>query len=457
MKGENFELEIGQYESETGFESRYEEIAEKNFKLIRENAHAESGLFSAVDSKIDTPASKENHMSEAWIRDTSWNLISLLETARNIKEVNPENKTINDAWKFIGEDLKKVLVLLNQDRWLGKFKQDVIDNDSFTSLSGEPPEVHMKADGGECHWDQNQPESWGEMLIAFGKAKEDGIVEKYSGDEMEVIKAITEYLVKIKPWKFEGAGMWEGLPGRSPSSRSNAIAIAKGLDAILPLFQNDQFFQKNINETIDQTMNFVREDINTDYTTPSGHKDGADLAMLVSMILPETQRTALPFAKYVNDNGSKLGIGSLPGAIRFIGDDYKAGELGEARWFMADPVLATGYFREAKKEFADGNFEKAKDYEKMANSYLERALNISKRYCHDPELFPELFIQRDPNKVKGQPNVLEMNDGAKTVALEPLERSLIWNSALVMTAGTLSDSVAKLNVETSASRSAKAA
>lgn len=438
---EKFEVEN---DHESYSEGKYEKIARKNFDIITENVDKKSGLFYAVDSKIDTSASKENHMSEAWIRDTSCTLISILETIGNINESNPDNKIAQKMRSFLKEDVRKILSLLNQNRWLNKFQQDIIDNGSFTALSGDPPEVHMKASGEECHWDQNQPESWGELLIAIGNTKERGIIEEYSPSEMTVIKAITEYLIKIKPWKFAGAGMWEGLPGHSPSSRSNAIVIAKGLDAILPLFKNDPFLKKGVDDTIVKTMEFVRADINTDYTTPNGHSDGADLAMLVSMILPETERTALPFAKYVKENGHKLGIGPLPGATRYIGDPYKISELGEARWFMADPILAIGYLKEAKKEFIKGNFLDAKKYEQIANSRIEESLEISGHYGHDPELFPELFVQRDPKKVKGQPNILEMRDETKIVALEPLERSLIWNSALVMNAGSLFDSTAKL-------------
>jgi len=425
-------------------EGKYEKIAEKNFRMIVENADVESGLFSAVDPKFETQASKEDHMSEAWIRDTSWNLISLIETVRSTDGAGSGGERVPAMKEFIREDLKKLLALLNRDRWLARFRQDIIDTGAVTYLSGDAPEVHMKTDGAECQWDQNQPESWGELLIAFGEAEDAGIVEKYSTEEMRVIRAIAEYLVNIKPWKFAGAGMWEGLPAHSPSSRSNALAIAKGLDAILLLFEDDPLLSKKVNDAIDQTMAFVRENINTDYTVPYAHGDGADLAMLVSMVLPETERTALPFIKYIEENGAKLGIGPLPGAIRFIGDPYKRGELGEARWFMANPILAIGYLREAEKEFKHGNLEQARDYQQKADSFLEQALEISRHYGHDPELFPELFIQRDPGNVKGQSNILERNDGRRTVALEPLERSLVWNSALVMSAGALADRVATL-------------
>lgn len=440
---ENFGMEA---RHEHGVEGAHEKIIEKNFRLISESANARSGLFPAVDPGIETPASNEDHMSEAWIRDTSWNLISIIETIKNAGSASSNGETVSAMKEFIAKESRKLLALLNQERWLARFRQDIVDNGNYTSLSGEPPEAHMKTDGAECRWDQNQPESWGELLIAFGKARSEGIVEQYSVDEMTVIRAIAEYLVKIKPWKFAGAGMWEGVPVHSPSSRSNAVAIAKGLDIVLPLFEDDQHFQKEINDTVDRTMAFVREDINTDYTVPDNHRDGADLAMLVGMALPETERTTLPFIKYIEENGTKLGIGSLPGAIRFIGDPYKRGELGEARWFMANPILAIGYLREAEREFMHGNLEQARAYQQTANSFLTQALEISRYYGHDPELFPELFIQRDPENVKDKSNILEKNDGTRTVALEPLERSLLWNSALIMTAVALSDRVATLNV-----------
>ncbi len=438
--------EIQSYESENNSENLREKIIEKNFETISENADKKTGLFSAVNSKIDTPESRENHMKESWIRDTSWSLVLLAETIRNLEETDPQSEINFRMREFLRNDLLKVLHFLNQPRWLDRFNQRITDNGSFTSLSDDAPEVHMKQDGTECSWDQNQPESWGELLVVLGKVKEMGIVSKYSAEEMKIIKAITRYLVNIKPWKFAGAGMWEGLPGHSPSSRSNAIVISKGLDVISVLFQEDQSFQKQIKDTVLQSMKFAKEDINTDYTTPSGHPDGADLAMLVAMVLPDSEKTTLPFMKYVEDNRAKLQIGSLPGAIRYIGDIYKKGEFGEARWFLADPILAIGYFREARNEFKKGNIEKAKNYERLAQSRLDQALQISKQYNHDPDLFPELFIQRDPKKIKGKSNILEKNDGKRIVALEPLERSLVWNTALVMNANAEAMSVAKLNI-----------
>lgn len=441
MHEEGFERKIKPHDPEMIPDWEYERIISDSFQMISKNPDGKTGLFPAVDSDIHTPESNEDDMREAWIRDLSWNLISLMETIGNLRDVSPKNEMASRMTAFLKNDIEKVLHFLNQDRWVDKFNQQIIDNGSFTSLSEDPPEVHMKHGGEECHWDQNQPESWGELLLAIGKAGEIGVVEKYSEDQTKVIKSMAAYLIRIQPWKFSGAGMWEGLPAHSPSSRSNAVAIAKGLDAVRGLFQDDPSFQEKIDNTVSRTMAFVKEDINTDYTTPDGHPGGADLAMLATMILPCSEKTELPFAQYVDENKTQLQIGLLPGAIRYVGDAYKRGEFGEARWFMADPILAIGYFKEAENELRKGDKENARIYNELALSRLNQALSISSHYGYDVGLFPELFIPRDPKNVVGRSDILLRNDGTREVALEPLNRSLIWNCALVMHASALANKI----------------
>lgn len=431
-------------ESEDILENNYERIIQKGFELISTKADERTGLFPAANPDIQTPESKENHMQEAWIRDTSWNIILLIETMDNLERAKSKNQITRSINEFLNNDILKILNLLNQPRWLDKFNQTILDNGSHTALSGEAPEVHLKQDGQECHWDQNQPESWGELLIAIGKAKEKGILVECPSELINVIRIITEYLIRIKPWKFSGAGMWEGLPAYSPASRSSAIAIAKGLEAISIFFKNDPRLIKQIDDTVDKTINFVKEDVNHDYTTPDSHPDGADLAMLAAIILPGSNKTELSFTQYIEDNGQKLQIGPLPGTIRFIGDLYNRGELGEARWFMADPIMAIGYFKEASRAYENGNLEMAEKYKQIAQSRLDQSLRISKHYDRHPQLFPELFIQRDPDNVHDEPNILIMNDGTKTVALQPLERSLLWNTCLVMAASAESVNINKI-------------
>lgn len=405
---------------------------EKCFESLRRLAHEKTGLFPAVDTEIKTVESQEDHMQKAWIRDSAFILILLKQVMETPD--GSQNGSYEKISEFAQLDLKKILNFLNQPRWLDRFRQKIIDEGTHTRLSGYAPEVHMETDGRECIWDQNQPEAWAELLIATGITESSDKNPDYSAEEMTTIRAIAEYLVNIKAWKFAGAGMWEGLPCHSPSSRSSAIAIAKGLETVAPLFKNDEIFYQKITNAIQDTMNFVKQDINHDYTFPDGHPDGADLAMLATMILPGSPATRLSFAKYVEENGEKLGIGALPGAIRFKGDEYKKGELGEARWFMANPILAIGYFDEAKQAIENNNLELAIKYRDMGLEKLNQARDISAQYGHDRNLYPELFIQRDPNKVRDEHDVLEMKEGDKTIALQPLKRSLLWNSALMMLA-----------------------
>ena len=103
---------------------------------------------------------------------------------------------------------------------------------------------------------------------------------------------------------------------------------------------------------------------------------------------------------------------------------------------MADPVLAIGYFREAQKEFGKGDMVKALMYRHIAEAWLKQALEISRYYGYYPELYPELFIPNDPNNPQNLAKALIKNDGERTVALVPYERSLLWNSALVMSASS---------------------
>lgn len=442
MNLENFEQEEAlSAEAEHERQIEYEKIIVGSFETITANVREATGMFSAVDVRINTPEARENHMQESWVRDTAWNLVLLLETADKLKDTTGNEDVSSRLRQFAKNNLLKSLDFLNQPRWLEKFHQEIVDHGAYTSLSMDAPEVHVKADGSACSWDQNQPEPWGVFLAAAGKAREQG--SEFTFGQIATIKAVAEYLIRIKPWKFAGAGMWEGLPGHSPSSRSNALAIAKGLEAAAPIFSKDPFLQKQIADTVEQSMAFVREDPGTDYTAPGGHPRGGDLAMLASMALPETKQTKMPFVNYVEKHKAELQIGSLPGAIRYAGDTYKKGERGEARWFMADPILAIGYFREAGRVLAERDLEQAKHFQELGQARLRQALDISKHYGYEFDLFPELFVPRDPQSVRGQANILERKDGDQLVALEPLPRSLVWNTALVMTASAEAARVAK--------------
>ena len=412
-------------------ENPYEQIIRGNFEAIRGNVNFTSGFFPAVEPGVgDKSAYEENHMQEAWIRDWSMNIIGMVDGVANLRKLSSKSTLANEISDFVKRDITKVLGVLSADsRWTEKFNGDIVDHPWYTELAGRPPEAHVQQDGTRCkgtiygEWDQNQPEAWGEFLLAIGKAKEVGVIDEYDWDgQMEFIETVAGYLVRIQTWRFLCTGMWEGLPGRSPTSRSVALAIAKGLDAVCPLFKDaPPLFKRQINRMIDQNMDFVRENPNTDYTEPTGHPDGADLAMLATMILDGGEATKLSFVDYVLQNGKKLGIGSTPGAKRFVGDSYYMNEEvedGEARWFMAEPILAIGFFQAADEAFKQGNLTEAAHYYGIAKYRLKRTLEIIEEYGYPPELFKVIAPT-----TRGGENTYE-----------PFRRSLLWNRALVMIA-----------------------
>ena len=96
---------------------------------------------------------------------------------------------------------------------------------------------------------------------------------------------------------------------------------------------------------------------------------------------------------------------------------------------MADPILAIGYFREAQiTEDSEG----VKLYRSIARLRFEQALEILSRYGYPPEL----FIPKEQGSIKDPSVALIKDVGQGKVALVPLERSLLWNRALIMLAAS---------------------
>jgi hypothetical protein len=405
-------------------ESRYERFIRVNFEIVKANVHPKTGLWPAVEP-LNTPESKENHMDHAWIRDSAMNLIGMIEASANLKLLDQDNKLAAEIDEFIGKNITKMLKFFDQDRWNKRFDQRIYVGE--WSECPDPPEIHMLQNGDPCPWDQNQPECWGDFLIAVGRAHETGIIKDYKKKEKEFIKRIARYLVNIDPTIFAGAGMWEGRPGHSPSSRSNAILVGKGLKAVDFLFEEGTRPRKKVDFIVRDAIDFARESEDFDFTTPDGHPNGIDLAMLVAMAMPGSEETRLRFAEYVRRNGATLKIGDLPGAIRFVSDTYQTGELGEALWFMAIPILAIGYFQEAAIALKNWDVKTAKEYLGEARKRLEQALEIMD--IHDGHA-PELFKPRRAVSQEDFDNPLTKNG----VVPDALNRSLLWNRALMMIA-----------------------
>ncbi len=408
---------------------KYQEYIERAVETLRFNMDKKSGFFPATDLRVVNDESEANEMRGAWMRDQGFDLLGMMQAQKNLRELEPDNPLIPQIRLLVRESMTLNLATLNKPRFTDKFKQEIKEDESHTYLSSEAPEVHFLQNGEYSGpWDNNQPEAWADYLLAVGEAFKDGIKPNFTAEEKEFIKTVSDYLIRIKPWKFEGSAMWEGLPGYDPSSRSNALAVAKGLDAVLPIFADDQEFSGRISETVQKSVEYVLKEIDVDKTEKieGRHKGGADLAMIMVMVLPGSERTRMPFLNYIRDNAKELQINSLPGVIRYEGDVYYNVSFGEARWLLGDMALSIGYFNESELARVKGNLVKGEEYEREAFKRLENLEKVEWEF----KILPELLMQHDPTHMEGKDNVMLLNDGNRMVALEPLRRSLLWNIAL---------------------------
>lgn len=422
-------------------ESLFEAVIREQFDVLKKHAHPITGLWPAVEPGVGRKeAYEEDHMQDAWIRDSSMNLIGLIESAAILKRLDPESVVAGNIGTFVKEDIGKLLGFFNKDenRWAHRFRQAVIVNEEYSTLidreHGGPgaPEVHLKTDGSPCEWPrQNQPDSWAELLIALGRAKETGIIDKYEKPEMDFIERVAGYLDRIQPWKFECTGMWEDPEVRTPTSRSTALIIAKGLEGACSLLddEKDATFKKQLRHTIEMIMIFVESDPNTDRTSPK-HSDGADLAMAIAEALPGTEATRLPSAEYISTNAERLSIGIFPAAKRHIEDDYYRNEnvaIGEARWFISNPTLVIDFAQATRVALNRGEWEKAAEYFNKADFRFNQTLDVLTYHGYPWEL----ATPTHPDNVRPGDRPWREMDPVENVVLVPLERSLLWNRSFI--------------------------
>ncbi len=411
---------------------KYEENIREAIGIFETNMNETSGFFPATDKGLDTPEAKENEMQKSWVRDQAFDLLGLIESQKHLREAEPDNPLIPKIRALARSSITKNLETWNQPRWIDGFNQEIVEDGEHTFLTRQPPEVHTEHNGDSTghHWDHNQPEAWGDYLLMLGEARKDGIMPAFTTEQLDLIHTMTDYLFRIKPWKFKGSGVWEGSENPVQPSRSMVLAIAKGLDAILPVFVDDQNFSQQIDQTIDKSMEYVLKDINDDKTDPREdvHPKGADLAMIMVMALPGSERTRMPFLKYIEDNLIELQMNSLlPGIIRYLGDVYYRVSFGEARWPLGDMALASGYFNEAELAEQRDDFKLVDEYKDKAFKRMENVEKVKEKFHY----IPELLMQHDPTHMEGRDDVMKEYDGHRMVTLEPLKRSLLWNVAFM--------------------------
>jgi hypothetical protein len=424
-----------------GGEEGYEALIEKHFNRFVANVNPRIGLGPATDPITDTlPQSRHDHMDGVWFRDNEIGNTAVLKTIKNLRKLSPKNELATRMGKIVAGNITATLDFMfsEKGRWFNRFRQTIYSNDLDSELKDgdkEAPEVHLQWDGTECpgtefgKWDHNQPESWGDFLLAIGTAKKLNFIDNFTENQMRVIEAIVGYLNRAHPWRLKASSVWEGPSKDTPASRSLNLAIYEGVKEVASYWDPKSGFGIDTKYTIDRSRHHVFEDMYKDVTVdPKKHPKGADAAMLA--LMPFDKK--LPFVKYVIDNMRELRIEDLPGAIRFDGDDYYCAEgetQGEARWFMVEPLIAIGFYQEATRVAKVGKLKLAEQYRRIAKSRLDRALEIVNK-CG---FAPELFIKVDLSSVRPQDMHRVFSgivDGKEVHYIA--NRGLGWSEALMM-------------------------
>lgn len=415
------------------FEPLFQRYIEENITIIQQNQRPETGLFSASNTKAEGRCDEEHHYEEAWTRDTSLIINGLIDVH---KVAPPDVKARIET--MVRRGVRGMIQLYGRPESVAAFQQpieEVTDERgmTYTRPTKETPPVHMKTDGTDCkkgHWEHNQPDSFGEFLVAAARAKNTGIIDSFNEDEIQTLETQAQYLVNIKPWMFESASMWEHQPVRTPPSRSTTLAIVKGLEHIKPLLSHNAVLQENIQATVYRSMQFIKEDPFTDYTI-ADHGTKTDLAMQVAINLPSTEQSYLDLEKLMEHADAELGAESLPGRIRYGRDGYWWSETGEALWFMAEPLEAMAHFTLTEQARATGNHDKFTTERQRGFEKLSTAILIGHRYGY----YPELFVQKDPQHLtdaeRKEAYICHDTKRNKEIACIPDPNDLHWNRILV--------------------------
>lgn len=410
-------------ENSRSFVDKLNSIIEEDTGVILDHQNLASGLFpaSAIDRREN-----EGHYGDAWIRDTSAVVKGLLYVRQFSADSSEREKLGQATMRSIGG----ILNIARQKRWQEAFSQKISDGDEglYTYLTQEAPPIHIKLDGEVCDWPrQNQPDSWGSLLIVIGHAHEQGIFEP-DDEQRKTIINIATYLTHIKAEKFESSSMWEDREVRNPPPISTALIVEEGLKRIRKMFVRDvrSPSEKELVHKMDRGIHAIDvrvEDIYpTDYTWIDGHASKTDLATLVAFGYGDYGRLSL--SQYMIAANKQLGNGDLPGKIRFKGDPYyyngvrnykgPRDDSREAVWFMALPLESIVFLRRSLRAGIAGNMAEAVSFRNMGLARLQKAMTIGEEYG----FYPELFTRENGH-------------------FEPNGNDLLWNRALMVDAAVM--------------------
>lgn len=370
---------------------------QKSLNYILNEQHLTSHLFPAATAARQD---QENHYQDAWVRDLSMIGMALFDPL--ILKHYSQGERTGDRIRSSGARLiNGMLSLFGQEPWESGFEQEIVEDKdqwgrTYTHLVREAPPTHSKVDGKDCSWPtQNQPDSWGEFLIAAASGIKHGVV-KLDDEQKKTLGKIADYLVRTQVDKFKQFSMWEWGEVYQPAPLSTVSLCAMGLEEISPHLSEKT--REAVRSEAKKLQIVVANLYPNEYTVPNGHESKTDMATLVAHSVGALSRHS--FTEYSDIADQELGNGEHPGKKRYRGDDYHKKDQ-EAIWPM-------GTIMEAKVCLELGKSQESPELREKGLSGLRKAKMVYDRYGYIPEL-------------------LRVEDGV----FVPSKNHLLWNEALM--------------------------
>lgn len=384
--------------------------------------HPQTGLFpAATKDRYDS----KYHYDHTWFRDNAMVAIALLDPA--LSKVLSAGETAGIQTSAT-RSIKGMLDLCGTEPWQSAFQQEVENvqenGNAYRRLTREPPPIHLQTNGSPCEtWpSQNQPDSWGELLIATDLMSQQGVF--LNTKQQGTIEAITKYLLKIDTSSLLQNSMWEDGEVYNPSPTSSVAIVAKGLAAIAPYVSLE--LRGSIKPHVKSLMDFVKTTYPGDHTHPFNHRSATDLATLVGHGLG-----AFPYVRldpYLQKVHEELGDGQYPGTRRYVGDDYHAYQGREAVWPMGSLLQAKIFLQTSIYLYHNPKtIDTAGEFRGKGLELLQKVINVCDAWGYNPEL-------------------LKQTDEG----LVPNENHLLWNEALMALVCARAIIAGRLASETSA-------
>lgn len=379
-------------------------VCERSLETIINEQNPQTGLFPAATRVHHL---RERHYGDSWVRDGAINILALLDPF--ILKLYPAGTTIGDATRAAGKlAANGMLTLFNTEPWYSGFRQGVEDaideyGRSYTRLVGEPPPVHMKVDGSVCAWPtQNQPDSWGEFLIAEERAIRAGALS-LDETQQKTTNAIAGHIVGIDTPNHEQVSMWEWVEVHHPAPTSSIAIDAEGLQKISP-FVTNLFLKEYLRRSVRRYREVANAAYPVEYTTLD-HRGKTDLATYVAHSVDAFEGQSL--SRYLLAAIPELGDGQYPGKRRYLGDHYDNVE-GEAIWPIGTLIESKIFLERAILSLEKGAGKTAGLFAEKGLGALQRVLDMIQRVGYNVELL---------KWVKGE--------------LVPNGNHLLWNEALL--------------------------